>query len=111
MFKKASEFEGHELMAGISLELLCHGDKTLMGRFLLKKGHELPMHSHLYEQTGYMASGHMVLTIDGIEHDVTKGDSWCILENIPHGAKVIEDSIVIEIFSPPREDYKIIGRK
>jgi len=109
IFKKEKDLKEKKLMEGISLELLCHGLHTLMGRFNLAGGHDLPMHSHPYEQTGYMLSGHMTLFIDGEEHDVKEGDSWCIPASTAHGAHIIEDSLVIEVFSPPREDYRRIG--
>ncbi|HPR42669.1 MAG TPA: cupin domain-containing protein [Candidatus Methanofastidiosa archaeon] len=105
MFKKEDELRTKELLKGISMELLCHGDKALMARFLLRGGHELPMHSHPYEQVGYMVSGHMVLVIDGTDHDVLEGDSWCIPQDVEHGAHILEDSLVVEVFSPPRDDY------
>lgn len=65
----------------------------------------LPSQAHPYEQTGYLVKGHIVLRIGEEEHDTTAGDSWCILMNVTHGARVLEDSIAIEVFSPVRADY------
>ena len=90
---------------GIKRKTLVHGANTLMTEFLLEKDRTLPMHSHPYEQTGYLVSGHIVLTIRDHEYDTLPGDSWCIPGDVVHGAKVIEDSVAIEVFSPVREDY------
>jgi len=87
------------------MKTLCYGVKTLMTEFLLDKGAELPIHAHPYEQTGYLVSGKIVLTIDGKAQDVLPGDSWCIPENARHGAQILEDAVAIEVFSPVREDY------
>jgi len=77
----------------------------LMSEFRLKKGMTLPMYSHPQEQTGYLVSGHIVMTIDGLEYDIQPGDSWVIAADAAHGAKVLENSVALEVFSPVREDY------
>jgi len=105
MFKRSDDYGYRPLIDGISMNALCHGDKTLMVKFNLKKGHTLPDHAHPYEQTGYMIKGHMAMRIGDEIYDIMPGDSWCIPSDVEHGAKIIEDSIVIEVFSPPRKDY------
>lgn len=105
MFASSSLDEYQTALPGIQLKTLCHGEKTHMVQFLLQGGFDLPMHSHPHEQTGYLISGHMILTISGKPHDVHPGDSWCIPADTPHGAKIIADSVVVEVFSPVREDY------
>ncbi len=105
MFEKHDP-EGYKTpLPGIRMKTLCYGQRTLMTEFLLEPGSVLPMHSHPYEQTGYLVKGHIRLTIDGQTHDVTPGDSWCIPPNAQHGAQILENSIAIEVFSPVREDY------
>jgi quercetin dioxygenase-like cupin family protein len=94
-----------KMLEGISRKTLVNGDSTLLAEFKLDGGSTLPMHRHPQEQTGYLVSGHMVLSIDGIEHDIHKGDAWIVPGGAEHGAKVIEDSIAVEVFSPVREDY------
>jgi unsaturated pyranuronate lyase len=51
------------------------------------------------------SQGHILLTIGDAQYDAYPGDSWYMLENVTHGAKIPEDSVAIEIFSPVREDY------
>ena len=105
MFTKHSS-EGYSIpIQGINMKTLCYGDRTLMTEFLLKQESTLPMHSHPYEQTGYLVSGHIRLTIGEHEYDVFPGDSWCIPMDVEHGAGIVEDSVAIEVFSPVREDY------
>jgi quercetin dioxygenase-like cupin family protein len=98
--------EGYtEPLAGIRQKTLVFGQKTLMAEFVLTKDRALPLHGHPYEQTGYLVKGHILLTIGDTQHDTYPGDSWCIPAGVSHGAKIIEDSVAIEIFSPVREDY------
>ena len=105
MFQKHNKRGYTVAIEGIEHKTLVHGERTLMTEFLLKKGSRLPKHSHPYEQTGYLVNGHVRLSIGPEENDVMPGDSWCIPSDVEHGAKILEDSVAIEIFSPVREDY------
>jgi len=105
MFNK-SDLSGYlNPLEGIQQKTLVYGQKTLMTKFLLKAGSDLPRHQHPYEQTGYLVEGKLRLFIGDSEFSAEAGDSWCIAENVEHGAKVIEDSMAIEIFSPVRKEY------
>lgn len=105
MFKKKSKQDYKDPLPGVRLKTLVYGEKTLMTEFLLTAGHTLPDHTHPYEQTGYLVSGHIIMKIGGEEFDTLPGDSWCIHMNKVHGAKVIDDSVVVEVFAPVRKDY------
>jgi quercetin dioxygenase-like cupin family protein len=105
MFEKGSDSGYTTPVTGIHMKTTVHGDKTLMAEFRLDRDTVLPMHSHPHEQTGYLVSGSMTLTIDGVEHRVEPGDSWTIPGGLPHGASIHEDSLAIEVFSPVREEY------
>ena len=105
MFQKKSA-EGYKpALDKIEMKTLVHGEKTLMVEFQMKKGALLPCHNHPHEQTGYLISGGMELTIDHETFSVGPGDSWCIAGNIGHSALILKDSVAIEVFSPVREDY------
>jgi quercetin dioxygenase-like cupin family protein len=105
MFSKHINEGYKEALPGIMMKTIVYGEKTLMTEFLLQKGSNLPSHEHIHEQTGYMVSGKMLLTIGDETYEVTTGDSWNIPSNVPHEAQVIEDSIAIEVFSPRRDEY------
>lgn len=98
--------DGYEhVLDGIFLKTLTHGDKTLMAEFRLMKGSQLPSHAHPHEQTGYLVSGRIRLTIGEEPFVVEPGDSWCIPGNVAHRAEALEDAVGVEVFSPVREDY------
>ena len=105
MFEKHHAEDYSDPLPGIRRKTLVFGERTLMTEFLLAKDSTLPNHAHPYEQTGYLVKGHVVLKIGETEHDTTPGDSWCIPMNVTHGARILEDSIAIEVFSPARADY------
>jgi quercetin dioxygenase-like cupin family protein len=105
MFEQHRETGFRRLAEGIEIKTLVRGERTLMVKFRLRAGHTLVLHTHPHEQTGYLVEGHIRLTIDGRVHDVWAGDSWCIPGGEEHGGEFVEDSVIVEVFSPVREDY------
>ena len=105
MFRKKDAGESRQLLEGVDLTTLVHGDRTLMGRFKIAKGAVIPAHSHPHEQTGIMISGKLRFNAGGKELEVEAGDSWCLPGGVEHSVNALEDSVVIEVFSPVREDY------
>jgi len=105
MFQKCSSDGYSPALPGIELKTLVHGDKTLMTEFILRKGRQLPKHSHPHEQTGYLIKGHIRLVVGSETFEVLPGDSWCIPGDVEHSAEIVEDSVAIEVFSPVREEY------
>ncbi len=105
MIRKYDEGENVEMAEGILRRTLAHGDRTVICEFSFKKGAVVPSHSHIYEQTGYLISGKLLFTINGDEREVNPGDGWCIKGNVEHSAFVPEDTVLVEVFSPVREDY------
>ena len=105
MFRKKGAANKRQLMEGAYLSTLVHGEKTLMGQFSIAKGSEIPPHSHPHEQTGFMVSGKLRFKVEDEMMEVESGDSWCIPGGVEHSADALEDSVIIEVFSPVREDY------
>ena len=105
MFTKSGKGKTRELVEGIRLTTNAHGEKTLMGQFHLTKGAIIPPHSHPHEQTGIMISGKLRFVVEGEITDVEAGDSWCLKGDVEHSAEALEDSVIVEVFSPVREDY------
>ena len=105
MFRKKGTAESRQLVQGVQLSTLVHGEKTLMGEFKIAKGSAIPPHSHPHEQTGIMISGKHRFKVEAEIFDAQGGDSWCIPGKVEHSAEALEDSVVVEVFSPVREDY------
>jgi quercetin dioxygenase-like cupin family protein len=105
MITLAADAVWHDLIPGIQIRTLVHGDTTLMAQFRLEAGRTLPLHSHPHEQTGYLLSGRMSMSIGGVEHGFGPGDSWAIAGGVEHGAFIHETCLAIEVFCPLREDY------
>jgi len=105
MFRKKGTADKRQVMEGAYLSTLVHGEKTLMGQFSIARGSVIPPHSHPHEQTGFMVSGKLRFNVADEILEVQTGDSWCIPGGAKHSVDALEDSVVIEVFSPVREDY------
>lgn len=105
MFQRGGPNGYRDVLDKIRQKTLVHGEKTLMAEFRLDKGAILPRHHHPHEQTGYLVTGRLELTIGDTLHQVGPGDSWCIPGNQEHHAVALEDCLAIEVFSPVRDDY------
>ena len=81
------------------------GDKLMLARVLLKKGAHVPLHHHHNEQVTYVLSGALKFAIDGKEILVGSGEVLCIPSNMPHEAWALEDTVDLDVFMPPREDW------
>lgn len=90
---------------GIRRRTLVFGSNTLMIEVKLEKGKSLAPHKHPQEQAGYLISGHLIFNIDGEKVEIHPGDSYCIPADLEHGVEAIEDSLVVEVFSPVREEF------
>jgi len=105
MFYKKNSDGYNTPVKGVQLKSLTYGEKTHMCEFILDAGSAIPDHSHPHEQTGYLVSGRIEFLMEGKTFEAEPGDSWSIPGNMPHSANVIEDSVIVEVFSPVREEY------
>jgi len=81
------------------------GDKVMLARVLLKKGCVVPEHSHENEQVTYILEGALKFWIDGKEIVVHEGEVLCIPSNMPHKAEAVVDTVDLDVFYPPRQDW------
>jgi quercetin dioxygenase-like cupin family protein len=86
------------------------GEKVMMSLVEVAPGAVMPLHSHPHEQTGIMMQGEFEMTIGGESRVLRPGDAYVIPGGVEHGVKGSEGwSLALDIFSPPREDYKPAG--
>jgi unsaturated pyranuronate lyase len=81
------------------------GQNVMVARVLLKKGCIVPEHSHHNEQITYILEGALKFWIDGKEIVVNAGEVLTIPPHMPHKAEAVVDTVDLDIFNPPREDW------
>ena len=88
------------------------GEQLMVTRIVLRKGCIVPLHHHVNEQISYIVEGALKFWIDNKEivvHageiTVRAGETLCIPSNMPHKAEALEDTVDLDVFTPPRADW------
>jgi quercetin dioxygenase-like cupin family protein len=81
------------------------GQNLMLARVLLKKGCIVPEHSHHNEQLTYVLEGALKFWIGGKIVVVNAGEVLTIPPHLPHKAEALEDTVDIDVFNPPREEW------
>ena len=87
---------------------LITGDRVMLAHVYLKQGCVVPRHSHENEQFTYILEGALQFRVgaDGAEEVVVRaGEVLHLPAHVPHEARALEDTLDVDVFSPPREDW------
>ena len=103
-FTRWKEVEVEQLNPLIGRQMVV-GDQLMVARVLLTKGAHVPLHSHHNEQVTYILEGALKFAIDGKEIVVRAGEVLTIPSNLPHEAWAVEDTVDLDVFTPPRADW------
>jgi len=93
-------------LSGIFRKTLSYNNDVMLCHFTLEKDAEIPLHDHEAHQIGYVIKGKINFFTETREFFAKEGDSYVFDSNEKHGAIIIEQAKVIEVFSPTREEYK-----
>ena len=109
-FHRWSDVPSEQVKADLSRRLIT-GDRIMLAQVELQRGCIVPQHAHVHEQLTCVLEGCLRLRIggDSVEggesHDLRAGDVIVLPSNVPHAAEALEDTRVLDVFSPPREDW------
>jgi len=102
---RVKELEPKKLADGVEIRLV-PAERMTMVFFHLEPEAEIPEHSHPHEQVGTVLKGSIVLVIGEEKRIVNEGDAYHIPSNMVHSGRCLgSNSEVLDVFSPPREDY------
>ncbi|MDQ2825145.1 MAG: cupin domain-containing protein [Verrucomicrobiota bacterium] len=93
---------------GIKRQTVTSGKAMYQMLARLEAGSKMPEHRHPQEQIVYILSGRMKLIVDGTPHEMATGDSHYLASDVPHGVETIDETQVLDTFSPPRDAYLAI---
>ena len=94
-----------DLGGGMTRKILAYDGKMMMVEVSIKSGSVAPLHSHPHEQMTYVLQGEFEYEVNGEKFTLTKGDSYHTLPNNTHGIKALTDGVLLDIFTPIREDF------
>ena len=103
---RAAEVEAVEMLPGLQRRTLSYGQRLMVVQTTLEEGAVVPAHRHPHEQITYIIEGQLSMEVEGQTYMLGPGDSLLFPGDVEHGARAIERTLVIDTFSPPRDDYK-----
>lgn len=105
MIVKGETVKNIDLGGGVTRRMLAAGGKMMAVEVVFKKGAVGAVHTHPHEQIGYVLKGSFEFQAEGKKEIIKTGDSYYTTPNQPHGVVALEDGILLDIFTPQREDF------
>jgi quercetin dioxygenase-like cupin family protein len=82
------------------------GERLMVCRLSLAPRVVTPVHAHTHEQVTLVEQGRVLFSVDGEERVAAAGDVLHFPPNLPHGATMLDEAVVlVDIFTPVREDF------
>lgn len=104
-FIAGNDLEWEVVAEGVKRKIMGYDDKIMLVKVYFEKGGIGVMHEHYHSQVTYVESGSFDVTIDGKTKTLTAGDCFYIPPHDLHGAICTEAGVLIDVFSPIREDF------
>ena len=95
----------NDLGGGVSRRVLAHTEQLMVVEVHFEEGGVGSVHTHPHCQNTYVLSGRFRFTVDGEPVDVGPGDTLAFPSNVPHGTLCLEKGVLLDMFSPMREDF------
>jgi quercetin dioxygenase-like cupin family protein len=110
-FADIASLEPHRIWEGV-VGRVVHGERVTLSVVELDSDSVIPEHSHENEQVGMIVLGSLTFRVGDELRELTPGGAWRIPANIPHEVRAgPQGAVVLEVFSPPREDWKALERQ
>lgn len=104
-FILSGEMEWEQVDPGVKRKIMGYNDEIMMVQVHFDKGGIGTNHQHVHSQTTYVVSGKFEVNIDGKKQVLEAGDGFYVAPNLDHGAVCLEEGVLIDTFSPVREDF------
>ncbi|MBI1207347.1 MAG: cupin domain-containing protein [Azospirillum sp.] len=105
VFIKGDDAPWVDLGGGLRRQLLGYQSAIMMARIAFEAGAVGALHSHRHVQCSYVESGVFEVTIGGRSQRLVAGDGYLVPSGAEHGAIAIEPGILVDVFTPMRDDF------
>ena len=106
MFVENKDIQSLDLGGGVTRKVLSYSENLMTVELHFEKGAVGAPHSHPHEQIGYIISGKLIYHEEGEEDKVlSSGDTYYVKPNAVHGIDVLEDTMLLDVFTPMRKDF------
>jgi quercetin dioxygenase-like cupin family protein len=99
------DIEGEAITTGVVRRVLAYCDAMMCAENYFEAGAVGALHSHPHTQITYVAEGRFRFTIGNETKEVSKGDTLLKQDGIKHGCVCLEKGILVDFFTPMREDF------
>ena len=100
-----------DIAPGIRRRTITWGTSMYQMIAKLDAGSRMPEHKHPQEQIVHILEGRMKLIVSGVPHELKGGESFYLASDVPHGVETVDDTMVLDTFSPPRDDYLALDQQ
>jgi quercetin dioxygenase-like cupin family protein len=104
-FYQTDEMDWEDLGGGVSRQIMGYNNDLMMVKVRFEKGAIGSLHDHFHSQSTFVAAGSFEISIENNKQVLHQGDSFFIEPDLPHAAICLEQGILIDVFSPVREDF------
>jgi quercetin dioxygenase-like cupin family protein len=104
-FISNSDYEWENAGEGVRRKILGYDKELMLVVAEFKKGSVGYLHKHYHTQVSYIINGSFEVNINGEKRIQKAGDVYFLLPNVEHGVVALEDSCLIDVFTPHREDF------
>ncbi len=91
---------------GVRRRIIVDGEKLMLVQVHFEKGAEGALHSHPHEQAVYLLSGRVRFTRGEESFEIKEGENVLVPSGTRHGLVALEETLLLDVFSPPREDFR-----
>jgi quercetin dioxygenase-like cupin family protein len=104
-FINDADVSWEDLGGGLKRKIMSYDENLMMVKVSFEKGGIGTLHSHFHTQMSYVDCGSFEITIGDQTRSLRKGDAYYIPPHVVHGALCIEEGVLVDIFTPLREDF------
>ncbi|MEJ2881184.1 cupin domain-containing protein [Pedobacter sp. GR22-6] len=105
IFQMECEIQWEDLGNGIQRQVFGYDDRVMLVKAKFEKGAVGELHEHHHTQVTYVDSGAFEMTIGEEKRIIKKGDGYYVPPHVIHGCLCLEPGILIDAFTPHREDF------
>lgn len=105
VFIEDQQVPWEELGGGLRRKIMAYDKQVMLVKVAFEKGGIGALHEHYHSQISHVESGVFEITIDGEKQVLKAGDAYYIPPHVVHGALCLEAGVLVDVFSPYREDF------
>ena len=105
LFIADNDVEWQVMAPGVKRKIMAYDDRLMLVRVEFEKGGVGTLHDHPHSQITHVESGAFEVEISGEKQVLKAGDVFYVPPHAIHGAVCLEDGVLIDVFSPMREDF------